>query len=204
MNILEKTIKSLAKNRIEAIVLDSAEELIVYLNSNIKDSSIVGVGDSMTLESLGVYEYLRNRKLEFLDKYDTKLSKPEKRNIYLRNFDADYFLSSANAITSEGKIFNLDGNGSRVAPIIYGPKQVLIICGTNKIVSNDDEANNRIKKVAAPLDAIRLGKHTPCTIKGECVDCKSTDKICNYLSVIQGLFDENRIKVIFIKQVLGY
>ncbi len=204
MNILEKTIKFLTKNGIEAIVLDSSKDVLAYLDSNIKDSSVVGVGDSMTLESLGIYEYLRNRNLVFLDKYDTKLSKPEKKDIYLRNFNADYFLSSANAISSDGKIYNLDGNGSRVAPIIYGPKQVLIICGTNKIVSNDDEAISRIKKIAAPLDAIRLGKHTPCTVKGECVDCKSADKICNYLSVIQGQFDEIRIKVIFIRQALGY
>lgn len=91
-----------------------------------------------------------------------------------------------------------------MAPIIYGPRQVLIICGTNNIVENDEEAVGRIRKISAPLDAKRLGKKAPCSITGKCEDSKSMDKICNYFTIIQGQFDEERIKVIFIKQELGY
>jgi len=201
---LEETIKSLKKNRIESVVLESKNEVLEYLDSIIENASVVGVGDSVTLETIGVYDYLKNRNLVYLDKYDKTLSKLEKRELYLKNFDADYFLSSANAISNDGKIYNLDGNGSRVAPIIFGPKKVLIICGINKIVKNEAEAVMRIRKTAAPLDAKRLGKTTPCSITGECMDCKSIHKICNYFTVIQGQFDNSRIKVVFVKQELGY
>ena len=204
MTQLETTIKNLKKNRIDSIVLESSEELLEFLDSQIADGSIVGVGDSMTLESTGVYEYLRDRNIQFLDKYRKDISREEKGAIYLKNFDSDYFLCSANAISSNGKIYNLDGNGSRVAPVIYGPKHVFIISGVNKIVEDHDNAIDRIRNIAAPLDAKRLGKVTPCTVTGKCEGCKSPDKICNYWTVIQGQFNENRIKVIIIKDNLGY
>ena len=158
----------------------------------------------MTLEELAVYDYLRRRQIRFLDKYQENLSKEEKRSLYLRNFDADYFLSGINAISATGKIYNLDGNGSRVAPMIYGPKKVILLCGTNKITETDEEAIDRIRRIAAPLDAKRLGKKTPCRVTGVCQDCKSPEKICNYWTIIQGQFDENRIQVVFIPEELGY
>lgn len=203
-NLLDITIKNLKKNRIESIVMQSSKELIKFIDSQIADSSVVGVGDSMTLETTGIYDYLRSRKLLFLDKYNKTLSREDKRALYLKNFDADYFLCSANAISCQGKIYNMDGNGSRVAPVIYGPKNVFIVCGINKIVEDEPAAIERIKKIAAPIDAKRLGKKTPCAITGQCEDCKSPDKICNYLTVIQGQFDKNRIKVIFINENLGF
>lgn len=204
MTLLEKTINSLKKNRIASVVFESGNDVLEYLDSIIEDAAIVGVGDSVTLETIGIYDYLKNRNVVYLDKYDKTLGKLEKRELYLKNFNSDYFFSSANAISSDGKIYNMDGNGSRVAPIIYGPKKVLIISGINKIVKDEKDAVLRIKKIAAPRDAKRLEKKTPCSITGECMDCKSVDKICNYFSVIQGQFDDSRIKVIFVKQELGY
>ncbi|MCI1648818.1 MAG: lactate utilization protein [Bacteroides sp.] len=204
MTLLEKTIRALKRNRISADVLKSREEVITYLENLIEDAAVVGVGDSMTLDTLGVYDYLRGRNLAYLNKYDPSLSKQEKRELYLKNFTADYFLSGVNAISTEGKIYNMDGNGSRVAPIIYGPKCVLLICGINKIVESEEEAIRRIREVAAPLDAKRLNKKTPCAMKGKCMDCKSPQKICNYFTVIQGQFDEARIRVLFVEEELGY
>ncbi|MCI1682080.1 MAG: lactate utilization protein [Bacteroides sp.] len=201
---MEKTIRALKRNRISADVLKSREEVITYLENLIEDAAVVGVGDSMTLDTLGVYDYLRGRNLAYLNKYDPSLSKQEKRELYLKNFTADYFLSGVNAISTEGKIYNMDGNGSRVAPIIYGPKCVLLICGINKIVESEEEAIRRIREVAAPLDAKRLNKKTPCAMKGKCMDCKSPQKICNYFTVIQGQFDEARIRVLFVEEELGY
>lgn len=177
---------------------------MAYLGNCIEDGAVVGVGDSMTLEALEVYDYLKTRNLTYLNKYDESLSRQEKRELYLKNFAADYFLSSANAISSEGKIYNMDGNGSRVAPLIYGPKSVLLICGINKIVESEEEAIRRIREVAAPLDAKRLNKKTPCAVTGKCMDCKSPQKICNYFTVIQGQFDETRIRVLFVEEELGY
>lgn len=202
--LLEGVVKSLKRNRISSVIFQSGEELLDYLDTLIEDDATVGVGDSITLEVLGVYDYLKKRNVTYHNKYDEALNKEDKKELYLKNFQADYFLSSANAISSDGKIYNMDGNGSRVAPIIYGPKKVLIICGVNKIVKNEKEAVERIRSHAAPLDAKRLAKKTPCAVTGHCADCKSKDKICNYFTVIQGQFDETRIKVIFVNKELGY
>jgi Uncharacterised ACR, YkgG family COG1556. len=201
---LQRTITNLARNNIKSFVLDSRNDILTFLDSQIPDGVVVGVGDSVTLEVCGVYNYLRNRNLEFLDKYLITLSRAQKRELYLQNFDSDFFISSANAISSEGKIYNLDGNGSRVAPIIYGPKKVFLVCGINKIVDSEEKAFERIKQVAAPLDAKRLNKKTPCSITGKCSDCHSPERICNYYSIIQGQFDGDRISVIFVKESLGY
>jgi len=204
MKLIETVMKNLRMNRIPSILLESPSALPAYLDAKIPDGTIVGVGDSMTLEALAVYDYLRRRQIRFLDKYQENLSKEQKRSLYLRNFDADYFLSGVNAISATGKIYNLDGNGSRVAPIIYGPRKVVLLCGTNKITETDEEAIDRIRRIAAPLDAKRLGKKTPCRVTGVCQDCKSPEKICNYWTIIQGQFDENRIQVVFIPEELGY
>lgn len=204
MKQIETAMKNLKMNRIPSILLESSSALQAYLDAQIPDGTIVGVGDSMTLEELAVYDYLRRRQIRFLDKYQENLSKEQKRSLYLRNFDADYFLSGVNAISATGKIYNLDGNGSRVAPMIYGPKKVILLCGTNKITETDEDAIDRIRRIAAPLDAKRLGKKTPCRVTGVCQDCKSPEKICNYWTIIQGQFDENRIQVVFIPEELGY
>jgi len=204
MGDLQKTILNLGRNNIDGIFLSSRDDLFIFLDNQIANGSVVGVGDSMTLETCGVYEYLRNRNLFFLDKYSPGQSRTQKRELYLKNFDADFFLSSVNAISSEGKIYNLDGNGSRVAPIIYGPRKVFLICGINKIVETEEQAFERIGTIAAPLDAKRLQKKTPCYFTGKCSACKSPDKICNYYTIIQGQFDRERIKVIFINEELGY
>lgn len=202
--MLKETIKNLKSNRINTRVFDTREDLIEYLNISIADGEVVGVGDSMTLEELGIYDYLRTRDINYLDKYDTNLTKDEKKKLYINNFSADLFISSSNAISKTGKLYNVDGNGSRVAPIIYGPKRVFIICGLNKIVESDEAALSRIREVAAPKDAVRLNKNTPCAKIGKCIDCKSPEKICNYHTIIQGQFDENRIELLLIQGEYGY
>ena len=200
----EALIKAFRMNRIKVELFKTKTELLRYLDQNIVEGTTVGVGDSMTLEALNVYHLLREKGVNFLDKYNQQLIKSEKKQLYMDNFSADTFISGVNAITENGKIINLDGNGSRVAPIIYGPKKVFLIAGTNKIVKNEQEAIQRIKKVAAPLDAVRLGKNTPCTKLGYCIECKSADKICNYLTTIQGQFDEKRIELLIIEGAYGY
>jgi len=204
MDIIEKTIHNLKRNKIKSRLFISAENVIDSLETLINNGSKVGVGDSVTLETLGIYNYLRSRNILFLDKYDPSLQKEQKKDLYIQNFSADFFIASANAITSTGKIYHLDGNGSRVAPMIYGPKKVILICGVNKIVATDADAINRIEETAAPLDAKRLEKNTPCVRTGKCAHCKSIDKICNYYTIIQGQFDANRIEVWFVQGEYGY
>lgn len=203
MNI-DKTIKKFKRNNITAILLNNSEELVDYIKKNIPVGSTVGVGDSVTLESTGIYDLLRSGDFNFLDKYNDQLSKDEKRNIYINNFSADFFLSGVNAISETGCIFNIDGNGSRVAPMIYGPKKVYLIAGVNKIVEDEKAALERMRTIAAPLDNRRCGKNNPCVKVGHCVDCKSKTKICNYFTKIQGQFDENRIELILLNGEYGY
>lgn len=97
----------------------------------------------------------------------------------IKNFSADTFMCSTKSLTESGELYNIDGNGSKVAPIIYGPKQVILVVGINKIVRDIEEAEKRVRQYSAPIDAKRLGKDTPCTILGYCVDCKSPNRICN-------------------------
>lgn len=201
---IERVIDSLKKRNMLGIYVRDRTELIETLKGLIPENSVVGVGDSMTLEELGVYDFLKNGGFRYLDKHNSQITKEEKKELYLKNFSADSFLSGANAVTEAGEIFNIDGNGSRVAPIIYGPSQVLVIVGTNKIVRDMDEAYDRVRNYSAPIDAKRLNKKTPCTAKGKCFDCASPDRICNAFVTISGQFVKDRIKVIIIDENLGY
>lgn len=201
---VEKTIKNLAQHNMRGIYVKDEKELIKVLNELIQKNSVIGVGDSYTLEETGVLEFLRSGEFQFLDKYKEGLTKEEKKQIYIQNFSADTFLCSTNALTEEGHLFNIDGNGSRVAPMLYGPKQVIIVAGVNKLVANLEDAQKRVRNYVAPIDAKRLNKDTPCTKIGRCVDCKSPNRICNDFVTITGQFVKDRIKVIIVGKQLGY
>lgn len=201
---IERVIDSLRKRKMLGIYIENKNDLIPKLKEFLIEGSTIGVGDSLTLQSLGVFELLNNGNYKYLNKYMKNITSKEKKDIYIKNFSSDTFITGTNAITEEGEIFNIDGNGSRVAPIIYGPKQVILIVGINKIVKNMDEAYNRVRQYSAPIDAKRLGKNTPCTLKGKCYNCKSDDRICNDFVTISGQFIKDRIKVIIVNENLGY
>jgi len=201
---IKSTISNLQKNNMAGYYVENAEELLKLLSTFLVKGERVGCGDSVTLEQTGVLDYLRNADVTFYDKYQPDLTPEEKREIYLKNFDADTFVTGTNAVTSDGQLFNIDGNGSRVAPMIYGPKQVIAVVGTNKLVDHVDEAVRRARQIAAPLDAKRLHKKTPCVKLGKCMDCKHEQRICNDFVLISRQFVKNRIKVIFINGDYGY
>lgn len=201
---VERTISNLQKRNMEGFFVKDENELKELLIQLIAENSVVGVGDSMTLFQTGVIDFLRSRDYNFLDKYKEGLTSEDKKKIYIENFSADTFMCSTNALTEEGELYNIDGNGSRVAPMLYGPKQVIIVTGINKIVKNIEEAEKRARNFAAPIDAKRLGKNTPCTKLGYCIDCKSPERICNDFTIIRGQFIKGRIKVIILGKALGY
>lgn len=198
------TIKNLNQNNMAGYYVQDFKQLLETVQSLLSKSETIGCGDSVTLEETGVFEFIRNGNYNFLDKHDPKLTSSDKREIYLQNFRAHTFLSGVNAVTQDGELFFIDGNGSRVAPIIYGPEQVILVAGTNKIVSSSEEAIQRVRQIAAPLDAKRLGKNTPCVKLGRCVNCKSQERICNDFVCITRQFVKDRIKVIFIEGEFGY
>jgi L-lactate utilization protein LutB len=201
---LTRTIENLKKRNMEGHYVKDENELLELLNSLITKKSTVAVGDSISLFQSGVIDFLRHGDYNFLDKYRTDITSEEKKEIYIKNFSADTFLCSTNALTENGELYNIDGNGSRVAPMIYGPKQVILVAGINKIVRDLDEAKKRVRNYAAPIDAKRLNKDTPCTKLGYCVDCKSSNRICNDFVTITGQFIKGRIKVIIVGKSLGY
>lgn len=201
---VEKVLNALQRNNMKGIYVEDEDELLQVIKELIEEKSVVGVGDSMTLLETGVLDFLRKGNYTFLDKYREGITSEEKKSIYIQNFSADTFLCSTNALTEDGQLYNIDGNGSRVAPMIYGPKQVIIVAGINKLVQNKEEAEKRVRNYAAPIDAKRLNKHTPCTKLGRCVDCKSPDRICNDFVTITGQFVKDRIKVIIVGKALGY
>ena len=201
---IDRTIKNLKKRNMEGFFVKDKSELMMILKGLIDEKSTVGVGDSMTLFETGVIDFLRKGNYVFLDKYGDGITSEEKKEIYLKNFSANTFMCSTNALTEDGELYNIDGNGSRVAPMLYGPKQVILVTGINKIVKDIAEAEKRVRNYAAPIDAKRLNKDTPCTTLGYCVDCKSPNRICNDFIIIRGQFIKNRIKVIIVGEQLGY
>jgi len=201
---IERTIEGLRKCNMEGYFVNDEVELIELLKELIPENSVVGVGDSMTLFETGVIDFLRKGNYIFLDKYREGITSEEKREIYIKNFSVDTFICSTNALTESGELYNIDGNGSRVAPMLYGPKQVILVAGINKIVRDIEEAEKRVRQYAAPIDAKRLGKDTPCTALGYCIDCKSPNRICNDFVIIRGQFVKDRIKVIIVNKQLGY
>ncbi len=201
---VDRTIKNLNRRNMEGFFVKDKSELMTILKKLIDEKSTVGVGDSMTLFETDVIDFLRKGDYVFLDKYREGITSEEKKDIYIQNFSANTFMCSTNALTEDGELYNIDGNGSRVAPMLYGPKQVILVTGINKIVKDIEEAEKRARNYAAPIDAKRLNKDTPCTTLGYCVDCKSPNRICNDFTIIRGQFIKNRIKVIIVGEQLGY
>ncbi|KPU46136.1 hypothetical protein OXPF_02460 [Oxobacter pfennigii] len=201
---IKKVISNLQRNNMAGYFVENRKELLNLMALLVKKGEKVGWGDSVTLEETGVFDFIRKGGFIFYDKHQPGLTPDEKREIYLKNFDADTFLTGTNAITLDGKLFNIDGNGSRVAPMLYGPKQVIVVAGINKLTDTVEDAIKRTRQIAAPLDAKRLKKDTPCTKLGKCIDCRHEQRICNDFVLITGQFIKDRIKVILINQTYGF
>lgn len=209
---LETTIKNLENNNIEAIFVQSRDEVVPLVEKLVAAGSTVAVGGSVTLDETGVLEHLRCGRYNFLDRYVEGLDGEQIKDIYRKSFGADAYFCSTNAITEEGELYNVDGNANRIGAIAFGPKNVIIVAGVNKIVKDIDEAVNRVKTVAAPKNCVRLNRRTFCAQKGFCANmeggigkgCDSPDRICRHymVSAKQAIF--GRIKVIIVDEELGY
>ena len=201
---VKRTMENLEKNNMEAYYVTTNKTLLEKVEELVHEGDLVGVGGSMTLFETGVIDFLRQGKYNFLDRYKDGVTPLEMKEIYRKSFCADVYLTSSNALTENGELYNVDGNGNRVAAMIYGPDMVIVIVGRNKIVSDLEEAIKRNEEIAAPANCKRLNRVTPCTKLGYCTDCKSNDRICNDYVVIRRQGIKGRIKVIIVSEELGY
>lgn len=201
---IKRTMENLEKNNIEAYFVEDNNVLIEKVSEFVKAGDTVSVGGSMTLFETGVIEFLRNGKFNFLDRYAEGLNAEDIKDIFRKTFSANAYLVSSNAVTEKGELYNVDGTGNRVAAMIYGPDNVIVIVGVNKIVRDVQEAIERNKEYAAPANAKRLNRNTPCTKVGYCMDCSSGERICNDYVLIRRQGQKGRIKVIIVGKELGY
>ncbi len=201
---IEKTRNALIKNNMEAHIVENAEELNELISKLIKPETSVSVGGSQTLFETGIIDQLRKMPITFNDRYDQSLTAKEIDDVHRQAFLADYLITSSNAITEDGLLYNVDGKGNRVAALIFGPKHVIVVAGANKIVPDLEAAMKRVENIAAPANAIRLNKETPCTNFGHCAHCKSKDRICSHYVVTGRQGTPGRISVIIVKESLGY
>ena len=165
---------------------------------------IVSYGDSMTLMETGVLDTFRaDPNITFIDTFEPGVDRPEIIQRRRQALLSDLFLTGSNAVTRDGKLVNLDMIGNRVGGITFGPEQVILTVGTNKIVADVGQAMRRIRETAAPLNAKRHDKKTPCTKTGRCMDCNSPDRICNVWTITEKSWPKGRIRIVLIDQELG-
>jgi hypothetical protein len=188
----------------QAADLDMAKKIVMEEIFPSTGAKSVSWGGSMTLMASGICDAIKNvRGLEILDTFDRTLTPEENLALRRRSLLVDLFIAGTNAVTEEGVLINLDMLGNRVGAINFGAKNVIILLGRNKIVPDLDAAMFRIKNYAAPANAMRLDKKTPCTKTSYCEECKSPDRICNVWSITEKSFPKGRIRVILINQDLG-
>ncbi|MCH5205383.1 MAG: lactate utilization protein [Oscillospiraceae bacterium] len=201
---IQKTMDNLAKNKMKPYFVENRETLYELIRELVKNDKLITSGGSMTLKESGVIDLLMNEfKETYLDR-SAGTTPEEQGEIMRKAFISDTFLSSSNAITENGELYNVDGNGNRVSAMIFGPKQVIVVAGVNKIVKDIGEAKLRVEKTAAPKNTVRLNCATPCAKVGECQHCHSDARICcSYVTLAQQRHPD-RIKVILVNEELGY
>lgn len=201
---IERTMKSLESNNISSYLVNNKDELFNKINEISKEGELVACGGSMTLFETGVIDLLRSGKYNFLDRYADNLNPQDMKEIFRKSFFADTYFTSTNAITENGELYNVDGNGNRVAAMLYGPDKVVVVTGVNKIVKDVEEAIKRNKEICAPANAKRLNTKTPCEATGTCIDCKSPSRICCEYTLIKRQRTSGRMHVIFLNENFGY
>lgn len=200
---MEACKKALEKNGMKAYLVEDAQAARELVNAMIKDHETVCDGGKMTLQETGILDMLNHRDLVFHSHSDPTMTREQSDAEARKAFSADTFIASTNAVTLQGELVNIDGHGNRVSAMIFGPKQVIIVAGYNKIVEDEEAAKKRIREIAAPANSVRLHKQTPCSKTGSCQDCYSKDRICS--SYVKINYDkEDRIRVILIAEAYGY
>ena len=198
--LAQKVIKGLASRNMTGHWAASREEALAVALSLVPEGASVTMGGCMSAVEIGLVDALKAGNYRFIDRDATV----DKRAAMLAAYDADVFLASANAITEDGVIVNIDGNSNRVSAIAQGPRKVVFIVGMNKVRPNLDSALDRARNVAAPINAQRFGLSTPCAKTGACADSKSPDTICCQILITRFSRHAGRIHVVLVNDALGF
>ena len=198
--LAQKVIKGLKSRNMTGYYAGSREEALETALKLIPEGSSVTMGGAMSAHEIGLVDALKNGNYRFIDRDACE----DKRAAMLAAYDADVFLASANAITEDGVMINIDGNANRVSAMAQGPKKLVLIVGMNKVCSDVDGAMKRARNVAAPINAQRFGLSTPCTQTGACMNCKSPDTICCQILITRYSRHADRIHVILVNDNLGF
>lgn len=202
-NLAESLIEKFSQRQIEAYYATSKEEALDMACRYLSPESSVSWGGSMTLNEIGLVDAINESDCVIYDRASAKTPE-EKREIFSKIAGCDYYFMSSNAITLDGQLVNIDGIGNRVASLVHGPANVIVIAGMNKVVTDVKAAIDRVRNMAAPPNTLRLNCNTPCRELGRCVNCFSPDCICNQIVITRRSFVPNRIKVILVGEELGY
>jgi hypothetical protein len=200
---VERTIHALKKNNFEALFVSNSKAAFEEVMKRIPDGSTVGVGGSVTLAQIGLLDALGKRNIQLVWPVQQAKNMDERMELIRKSFSSDIFLSSTNAITEDGKLFNVDASGNRVGAMFIGPKKTIIVTGVNKIVKDLGAAEKRVREWVAPQNAKRLGKKTPCVETGVCSDCSSPDRICNIYVTLAKRPSRTDVLIILVGEKLG-
>ena len=196
-------IANLKKRNMEGYFYEDSASCVRAILDLIPDGSSISWGGSASVQESGMMDALKNGSYELIDRSLAKTPE-EQREIYGRTVMSDYYFMSTNAITYEGELVNIDGNGNRVACLIHGPRHVIIIAGMNKVTTTLEGAFERARTMACPPNAVRLDKKTPCAATGKCGNCLSPDCFCNQIVVTRRSGHTGRIKVFLVAEDLGF
>ena len=201
--LAERIIKDLHRRHMKGFYCATGKDAVKLVSELIEDGSSVTWGGSMTIRDLGIPDALRSRgTLEVLDRNLVE-TPDEKQEMYLRAFSTDVYLTSANAISEDGVIVNIDGNGNRVAAITWGPKKVIFVIGLNKVAQTTEAALARARSTAGPINAHRFDIKTPCNSDGICHTCNSAESICSYVHFLRNS-PRGKHVVVLVGEDLGY
>lgn len=201
---IKRVIQSLENHDFKALFVKDREEVKKEIRKHLSPGMRIGIGGSITLREIGVVEMLEKEGYHLYNHWKAGLSKEEVLVARKSQMTSDLFLASANAITLNGEIVNIDGIGNRVGSTIFGPGKVILVAGYNKIVENVEEAIRRVKNLATPLNARRLNLDLPCAKIGRCVDCNSPNRICRVIVIQERRPSLTDMLVILVGEELGY
>ena len=213
---IKKVMVSLKSNNINAVYAETKAEVCEIVKNMLFKGAVITAGGSMSLKESGVWEVINSPEYDFRDRSKQGITEEERTKAYKAAIGCDFFFCSTNAVTENGELVNVDGNANRISSIAFGPKKVVMVVGVNKIVKDIHEGLLRIKKIAAPKNAVRLNTGTPCQKLGHCIalensdcpamteGCKSPNRMCVEYLITGFQKTGDRITVILCGETLGY